>query len=167
MTNEGRNGWSFGPFHFDPVTGRLQGAEKPCTLLPKDSLVLEYLLQAGGALVSKEALHAHCWPQQAVVGGDVLKTSIRRLRQALGDDFHAPHYIETINRRGYRFLLAAHHDRSAALPAGSSKASLALPMAPPDFIGRDEELNQLHNLFASTQSGAFHLVAISGEAGEG
>lgn len=167
MDSKSQHAWRFGPFHFDPGTGYLHGPETSCTLLPKDCLVLEQLLQAEGKLVSKETLHAQCWPQQAVVGGDVLKASIRRLRQALGDDYQAPRYIETLNRRGYRFLPAARRGPLAEPSAASATTSLNFPQAAPEFVGRNEELALLHELLSTAQSGAFHLLVISGEAGIG
>ena len=55
--------------------------------------------------MSREELQQKLWPGDTFVDFDVgLNTAIRKLRQALGDDADQPHYIETLARRGYRFL---------------------------------------------------------------
>src|SRR5206468_3414950 len=59
-----------------------------------------------GQLVSKEALLNAVWPQ-TYVSDVVLMVCIRELRRALGDDAKQPRYIETVHRRGYRFIAAA------------------------------------------------------------
>jgi DNA-binding winged helix-turn-helix (wHTH) protein len=161
MTGMWREQWQFGRFTFDEVTGILAQGNRETTLLPKDCLVLEVLLTRSGQLVSKEELHRHCWPQQAVVGGDVLKTCIRRLRKTLGDDFHVPEYIETVGRRGYRFLVPA------IIREKQSSPSPTAVTVPPDFVGRKRELTGLSELFAKVRAGDFGLLVISGEAGIG
>ena len=72
-------------------------------LRPKTFAVLRCLLAHPGQLVSKAALLDAVWPETTV--NDVaLMICIRELRQALGDDPRAPRFIETMHRRGYRFV---------------------------------------------------------------
>lgn len=66
--------------------------------------ILEALLVRPGELVTREELVARLWPTQVVDFDTALNTSVRRLRAALGDEADTPRYIETLPRRGYRFI---------------------------------------------------------------
>ena len=72
-------------------------------LAPKAFAVLDYLHQRPGQLVSKSELLDAVWPD-VCVGDAVLKNNISELRKTLADDSRAPRYIETVHRRGYRFI---------------------------------------------------------------
>ena len=73
-------------------------------------------------MVSREELQQKLWPADTFVDFDVgLNTAIRKLRQALGDDADNPHYIETLAKRGYRFIAPVAD--SAAAPQTTSKDS--------------------------------------------
>ena len=70
-------------------------------------MFVEFAANAG-RIVTREELQQKLWPADTFVDFDVgLNSVIRKLRQALGDDADNPHYIETVARRGYRFLAAA------------------------------------------------------------
>src|SRR5262245_40883792 len=72
-------------------------------LKPKAFDVLCYLVEHPGRLVSKDELWRSVWPDVAVTEG-VLAVCLTEIRQALGDDAKAPRFIETVHRRGYRFI---------------------------------------------------------------
>jgi pimeloyl-ACP methyl ester carboxylesterase len=72
-------------------------------LAPKPFALLQYLVSAAGRLVPKQELLDAVWPG-VFVGDAVLKTAIRDVRRALGDDSRTPRYRETAHRRGYRFV---------------------------------------------------------------
>ena len=72
-------------------------------LRPKTFAVLRLLVEHPGQLVPKATLLAAVWPE-TVVGDGVLMVCIRELRHALGDDARAPRFIETVHRRGYRWI---------------------------------------------------------------
>src|SRR5437667_7615530 len=93
----------FGPFRLNVQDERLwQGAQ--ARHLRRNSLaVLRYLLARPGRLVTKAELLDEVWPGLTVVEG-VLTNCLRELRRSLGDDARQPQYIETVHRRGYRFL---------------------------------------------------------------
>lgn len=154
--------WSFQSFTFAPRSGCLRNGNAASILLPKDSLVLACLLEHAGSLVAKAELHAQCWPNMAVVGDDVLKTSIRRIRRALGDDHRNPTFIQTVGRRGYTWLLPAVRLRSGLANGQNSAAPPPLPL-----IGREREMEHLRRLCVTAQEGGFALVAVTGEAGVG
>jgi len=73
------------------------------TLMPRAFSVLCHLVDHAGRLVTKEALLASVW-RDAAVSDAALSTCIRDLRRALGDSPEAPRYIETVHRRGFRFI---------------------------------------------------------------
>src|ERR1700760_1595000 len=66
--------------------------------------VLEELLNAPGELVTREHLIARLWPKRIVEFDAGLNAAVRRLRAALGDEAETPRYIETVPRKGYRFI---------------------------------------------------------------
>jgi pimeloyl-ACP methyl ester carboxylesterase/DNA-binding winged helix-turn-helix (wHTH) protein len=96
---------TFADFRLDPVSGHLYRNDEPVALAPKAFALLQCLAGQAGRLVSKAELLAAVWP--GVFTGDaVLKSTIRELRKALGDDSSEPRFIETAHRRGYRFIAA-------------------------------------------------------------
>ena len=93
----------FGPFALDPVNLRLCRGSLPVPLTPKAFDVLSYLLQHAGQLVTKDDLLKSIWPE-SFVGDSVLKVCVLEIRRALGDQAAAPKFVETVHRRGYRFI---------------------------------------------------------------
>jgi serine/threonine-protein kinase len=94
---------TFGPFGFDPQTRLLfrDGVELP--LPPRVLGVLELLVSRPGEIVPRQELLDRVW-KDAFVTDTSLAEAISFLRQALGDDPQAPRYVQTVHRRGYRFL---------------------------------------------------------------
>ena len=71
--------------------------------------VLAVLLERPGEMVTREQLRARLWPADTYVGFDEgLNTAIRKLRIAFGDSADSPRFIETLPRRGYRFVAPVH-----------------------------------------------------------
>jgi len=95
--------FEFGPFRLDPPQQQLLDRGKPVPLTPKAFATLVVLVRNHGRLVSKEELLQSVWPD-AFVEESTLAQNIFRLRRLLGDDGDAPLYIETIPKRGYRFI---------------------------------------------------------------
>jgi pimeloyl-ACP methyl ester carboxylesterase/DNA-binding winged helix-turn-helix (wHTH) protein len=110
----------FGEYRLDGVSGQLYRGEHAVPLAPKAFALLEYMAGHPGRLIPKQELLDHIWPG-VYVGDSVLKTTVRDLRRALEDDSHAPRYIETAHRRGYRFIAPI----SYAVPAGAGSAHRA------------------------------------------
>ena len=95
----------FGPFELSEREGELRKSGVRIKLQEQPFRVLVELLANSGRLVSREDLHQKLWPSDTFVDFDVgLNSAIRKLRQALNDDADHPHYIETLAKRGYRFL---------------------------------------------------------------
>ena len=95
----------FGPFQLDPEAAELRRDAARVELRPKCLQLLQHLLENRGKLVSREVLLEEIW-SDVVVGQETLSRTMTEIRQALGDDAEAPQYIETVPRRGYRFIAA-------------------------------------------------------------
>jgi DNA-binding winged helix-turn-helix (wHTH) protein/TolB-like protein len=97
--------YGFGSFDFDAAAGELRGPDGAVQLRPQAALVLELLLAKPGEIVTKEELRRALWPDERVVMFEAsIAAVIRELRRIFGDDPRSPRYIETISRRGYRFV---------------------------------------------------------------
>jgi DNA-binding winged helix-turn-helix (wHTH) protein/TolB-like protein len=95
--------FEFGNFRFDPAEHLLRRDGKPVSLTPKASDILQLLLQSNGRLLSKEELMSRIWPNSFVEEAN-LTVNISALRKALGDHPDGGEYIETVPKRGYRFV---------------------------------------------------------------
>ena len=95
----------FGPFELSEREGELRKNGVRLKLQEQPFRVLVELVANAGKVVSREELQQKLWPADTFVDFDVgLNTAIRKLRQALNDDTDDPHYIETLAKRGYRFV---------------------------------------------------------------
>src|SRR5262245_52601985 len=97
----------FPPFRLDLRSGRLWRGPHPVALRPKALALLGYLAERPGVLVTKAELHAAIWGD-AIVSDDTLTRTVVELRQALGDDARTPRIVETVHRRGFRFIGRPH-----------------------------------------------------------
>jgi DNA-binding winged helix-turn-helix (wHTH) protein/tetratricopeptide (TPR) repeat protein len=95
----------FGGFELDLLTGELSRDGTKSRLQGQPLQLLELLLQHPGQLVTREQVQRHLWPDGIVVEFEhSVNAAVKRLRTALGDDAEKPTFIETIPRRGYRFI---------------------------------------------------------------
>lgn len=95
----------FGAFEANPATGELRKSGVRIRLQEQPFQVLVMLLERPGELVSREELRQRLWPADTFVDFDhSLNTVVNKLREALGDSATHPRFIETLARRGYRFL---------------------------------------------------------------
>ena len=106
----------FDRFELDEAEARLTCAGEPVALAPKPFAVLCALARTPGSLVTKHALLDLVWGHRFVTDS-VLKTAISEVRAALDDDPKQPRYIETVSRRGYRFIAATIGASSQRAPA--------------------------------------------------
>src|SRR5215470_13285889 len=98
----------------DPESGEIERAGKRIRLQEQPVLVLRELIAHAGSVVTREQLIALLWPKGVVDFDTGLNTVIRKLRGALGDPAETPRYIETLPRRGYRFIGTLDPDPEAA-----------------------------------------------------
>jgi DNA-binding winged helix-turn-helix (wHTH) protein len=105
MTKVPQLRFRFTPFHLDPAAFRLWRGDVAVPLAPKAFDLLVLLVSHPAAMVSKDAIMRTLWPDIAVTD-NALTQVVSDLRQALGDDSASPRFIETVPRRGYRFVAA-------------------------------------------------------------
>ncbi|MBA3913639.1 MAG: winged helix-turn-helix domain-containing protein, partial [Acidobacteriales bacterium] len=108
----------FGVFEAELPTGELRknGVKVRIQQLPFRALAV--LLSRPGAVVSREELRQAMWPEDVFVDFDQsISSAIRRLRDALGDSADNPIFIETVERRGYRWIAPIQSRPTVALPA--------------------------------------------------
>jgi serine/threonine-protein kinase len=94
---------SFGPFIFDRSNGLLRDGSREIPVPPRVLGVLDLLVSRAGTVVPKQELIDTVW-KDAFVTDTSLAEAISVLRQALGDDPQSPQYVQTVHRRGYRFV---------------------------------------------------------------
>lgn len=100
--------WRFGPFEVDVASRELRKSGLRIHLQGQPFHVLTVLLARAGQLVTREDLRREIWPENTFVEFDhALNTAVKKIRVALCDDACTPRYVETIPRRGYRFIAEA------------------------------------------------------------
>jgi TolB-like protein/DNA-binding winged helix-turn-helix (wHTH) protein len=115
----------FGVFELDPRTGELRKKGMKLRLQGQPSEILVMLLQRPGEVVTREELQKNLWPADTFVDFDQgLNNAMKRLRAALDDDAECPHFIETVPRRGYRFIGGF----NSAPGNGAESTAVAKPM---------------------------------------
>ncbi len=125
---------SFGLFEIDLQSGELWKAGFRIKLQGQPFKVLAILLEKPGHVISREDLQSRLWGKDTIVDFDhSLGSAINKIREALGDSAENPRYIETLARRGYRFIapvgvVEAHPEALAdPLPNGRTSGTLVLP----------------------------------------
>ena len=103
MGEETRRFYEFGPFRIDAAERMLLRDGQPVPLTPKAFDALLLLVESGGRTIETNDLMNRLWPESFVEEGN-LKVTIFKLRKALGESSDREQYIETIPRRGYRFV---------------------------------------------------------------
>lgn len=93
----------FGPFQLDMAAFQLTENGRIVPLSPKALALLVLLVAQPTALVTKQAILATLWPDVTVTNNAIAQV-LGQIRQALGDDPSAPRYVQTVPRRGYRFI---------------------------------------------------------------
>jgi DNA-binding winged helix-turn-helix (wHTH) protein len=117
----------FADFEADLRSQELFRDGAPVRLPNQSFLALAALLERPGQLVSREELRARLWPENRVVEFEQgLNAIINRLREALGDSADSPKFVETLPRRGYRFIGALD---PAGGPAGAAAPARSPPLA--------------------------------------
>lgn len=97
--------YRFGPFELDAGDGVLYRSKSPVKLQDLPFRLLVMLVEQPGEIVTREEVRKRLWADNTFVDFDgSLGVAVRKVREALNDDAEAPRYVETIPRRGYRFL---------------------------------------------------------------
>ena len=130
-----KNLYRFGIFEADPATGELRKQGRRLQLQGQPFDILVMLLEHAGEVVSRTQIQERLWPNGTFVDFDhSLNTAVNKIRDVLGDSASSPRYIETLARRGYRFIAPVQvDDDSMRRPAPESPSSTPQPSsdAPP------------------------------------
>ena len=150
------------PFRLDSVNQCLwrrvsSGAEERIPLTPTEFRVLDHLVEHVGRVVPHQELLDAVWPD-AVIEPQAVKNKIHHLRRLLEDEPQRPRYIETLPRRGYRFV--GRLERSPAADAD-------VPIPASRLVGREAVLAELWQSLRNATAGTPQIVFITGEAGIG
>ena len=106
----------FADFEVDTRSGELRKSGRKIRLPEQSFQILELLLDRAGEVVTREELHQRLWPAGTFVDFDAgLNNAVRKLRDALADPAESPRYIDTLPRRGYRFIASVEAPPVAAL----------------------------------------------------
>jgi TolB-like protein/DNA-binding winged helix-turn-helix (wHTH) protein/Tfp pilus assembly protein PilF len=130
----------FDGFELDMRAGELHRNGRRVRLQDHPFQVLVLLLEHPSEVVTREELHRKLWPADAFVDFDAgLNTAVRKLREALGDSTDKPRFVETLPRRGYRFLAAAEKvtDQDASAP-GADKPVTDSPFGDAPLVRSQE-----------------------------
>ncbi len=135
--NSARRLFRFGVFEADEHTGELRKQGRRLPLQGQPLQVLLLLLDRPGELLSRAQLHQRLWPEGTFVDFDHgLNTAINKIREALGDSASNPRFVETLARRGYRFI-APVEVLNGSSPA-EDKTATASKAAEPAIPSRNE-----------------------------
>src|SRR6266849_6744590 len=94
----------FGVFELDLRTAELRRNGIKVRLQEQPFRLLAFLLERAGDVITREELRERLWPSEFVDFDHSLNTAVRKLREALDDSAEHPRFIETLARRGYRFI---------------------------------------------------------------
>jgi DNA-binding winged helix-turn-helix (wHTH) protein len=172
-----RSMFSFGEFQLDLEAEELRRRGTRIHLQVMPLRVLAMLLEKPGALIRREVFFARLWPHDATgILDDNLNSAVRKLRIALDDDARQPEFIETVPRRGYRFVARLHEPSASSAPGdepvpqphhGIHEGLRARELAR-IFVGREQEIAELGGTLDDC-AGAHRswLVMLAGDAGIG
>ena len=142
----------FETFEVDVRAGELRKAGVRLKLPGQPFQVLAILLERPGEVVTREELQKRLWPDTFVDVDHNLNTAINKIREVLGDSAESPRFVETLPRRGYRFVAPVEGTQTTEVPGGSG-------------VRRNREcrgsaaLRSVRRPCAACRSGIFHLQA--------
>ena len=120
--------YRFGLFEADARTGELRKQGRPLRVRGRPFDILLLLLERAGDVISRDELRQQLWPADTFVDFDHgLNSAMNRLREALGDSAENPRFIETLPRRGYRFVAPIHVVQNAAAVPAVATVSVPAP----------------------------------------
>lgn len=115
----------FGIFEYEPQNGILRKRGKPVQLPPQPARILSLLVSRPGQLITREELCQQIWDKHTFVDFEHgLNFGVRRIRTALHDNAKKPRFVETLSRRGYRFIATIEQ----VLPKTAMRSLAVLPL---------------------------------------
>ncbi len=165
----------FGPFELDVRAGELRTPDRRVRLQQQPFQILMLLLDSAGEVVTREEIQRALWSDGTFVEFEhSIGTAMKKLRQALGDDAADPRYIETLTRRGYRWLVpveweASRTGGSRGMMSASIRHEADEPQVPGHvrLVGRDRALGDLRACLRRALDGKRQIAFITGESGIG
>src|SRR5579864_6106637 len=123
----------FGLFELDLEARELRKSGVRIKLQEQPFQILAMLLERPGVIVTREELQQQLWSGDTFVDFDLsLNSAVKKLRQALSDDSENPRFVETLYRRGYRFIAPVNgHSDTGQIQLVESGAASATPAPPP------------------------------------
>jgi eukaryotic-like serine/threonine-protein kinase len=101
----------FGSFEFDPSTRALSKGGFRLRVPDQSLTILAMLIERPGEVVNRDEIRHRLWPNGTIVDFEYsVNSAVQRLREALRDSAGVPHFVETLPKRGYRFIAALHRD---------------------------------------------------------
>ena len=147
----------FGLFELDLDAHELRKAGVRIKLQEQPFQILAMLLEHPGEIVTREQLQRKLWPEDTFVDFDLsLNSAVKKLRQALGDDSENPRFIETLYRRGYRFL--AQTNGAATLQAPVTATPIQVQLSPEPLPAKTQRI--IHPALAWLVSALAILIAV-------
>src|SRR6266436_5980334 len=132
----GRSVVRFGAFEADLSSGEIHKHGHKIKLQEQPFQVLVMLLERPGKVITREELRARLWPADTFVDFDTgLNSAIKKLRDALGDSAEEPAYVETLPRRGYRFVAQLEHQTVADVPCTQKESEASNKHAAEPVLG--------------------------------
>src|SRR5580698_8648860 len=166
----------FGVFEADVQTGELTKHGKRIRLQEQPFQLLVMLLEKPGEVVTREELRSRLWPRTIVDFDHGLNKSISKIREVLGDSSEHPRFVETVARRGYRFLAdvavvrdgraytGAREPASAGPPIASPSLESARDIGgPPNLVGKLFGLGLAVAIAAAAAWALYHRAPLSPE----
>ncbi len=159
----------FDRYRLDEQESQLLLGTQVVPLPPKVFDLLAEFVRNAGRLLPKRDLLDRVWPGVAVEEGSLTR-GISSLRQVLGSTADGQDYIQTVSKRGYRFISQVRETTDDDLDG----IRLAIPLPPSllatpavDFVGRESELVQMQDVWQRAKNGRHQLLLVAGEPGIG
>src|SRR5580704_10403744 len=153
----------FGVFEADVHAGELTKHGKRIRLQEQPFQLLVMLLEKPGEVVTREELRNRLWPQTIVDFDHGLNKAISKIREVLGDSSEHPRFVETVARRGYRFLADVAVIRDGRAYTGARKPAHVRPPITLPSLKSARDIGGLHN-FVRKLFGLGLVVAIAAAA---
>ena len=149
--------WRFGVFEVDAHKEELRRAGIPIKIREQSLRILVFLLEHAGEIVTREELRQVLWPADTFVDfAHSLNTAVMKLREALGDTADKPLYIETVPKRGYRFIAPISLTADLQNNNAASRADSAAPRT-----GDENEVRQAAGAPARVSGGRPRIERIA------
>lgn len=156
--------WYFDTFELDAASGELRRSGRRIPLQEKPLQLLLALLERPREVLTREELQTRLWPEDSFLEfDDSLNTAVSKLRHALGDAASSPRFVETVPRRGYRFLVSVKGPSHREVENETEEAKAAVEETRAPLPGETSQRQRDWRLILATGTLALlALVAVSG-----